>query len=1046
MQRAYFLLLIIGFFQPVLAWEVNLANNNQITVSNNRPIDQVDVYLVWVDLDNEPEQQFLSWEFERGWDIGLKPIVSTTVDLPEFESYAIDFETKTCPESHRCLLAFVATPHNKSPLASQSNWQASSFLPLSTTAACERLPRQKIFLFCNEQSNFDKVSIMVSGMADEDVIPPTAAAPNADMAIEEEPSTNTETEKPDIFKLVDNTLLYANGQAKRFQAIDLSDLSNPELAGWIALHGNPREVYALEDYYVLLQTNYGGENSTHLTVIQQDENSALNIIQEISLAGQFIESRRRGDFIYVVMGQSEMVDVVCAINEFCLDYTLQTLNINVLQLTETGKLENVDKNKKQILGYSPNIAIFPDYLVISNRNLKEGGWLSTQIQVFDLSQTDPLVALPTLIVPGQVPSEFHLNIQNQQLRVVYGPENRQAGSTLGIYNLNSPELALIGEVSDIAPGEDLFATRFANNRAFVVTYERQDPLWVIDLTDSEKPTILGELHIPGWSEKMFFHDDILFAVGIHDQPLENEAIKFGVRRVALSLFDVADPTNPTLLDRFVPLADRVQYSQSPALYDERALLLDWENEFAALPILSHENGMSSHLQLTSFANRQFENVGVLDSPILIQRSLKIAPDVLVALGDQALTTLRWGNGQTKVLGELELATNLSWLKVENNTLWAAAMGNQGYYRFYQYSLSDLETPLQSWSLPTNYNNVEMAGNLAVFYGNYPLTMQALNLDTGEFYPALTLENNSGVPIPEIMFGTNLIAVEDSIFTDDIWYQRTQPLLHNGWVYVGEQRPLDVVSTLSSIMPDFEKENWQTQWMLRGWNIANSAEKITILYLPGEPIAFTNNGQIITREIGGNKQLRLNLSKIEGDTVRLLDNYLLDCQAYSNIIWSDNSLYVDCTKEEFYGPIYYDVVDEGIKAPEPEEVVEPTTRLIKLQADQTITEVGSWELEGSRNLIAASSDIVLLNYNNWYYPKPWLDNIDLMIEPPITNIASSPMIPPISEQNGCDIYQLIADAEPLLLKHLEESCPYGIALTASQAWIAEGFAGIKHITW
>jgi hypothetical protein len=52
------------------------------------------------------------------------------------------------------------------------------------------------------------------------------------------------------------------------------------------------------------------------------------------------------------------------------------------------------------------------------------------------------------------------------------------------------------------------------------------------------------------------------------------------------------------------------------------------------------------------------------------------------------------------------------------------------------------------------------------------------------------------------------------------------------------------------------------------------------------------------------------------------------------------------------------------------------------------------------------------------------------------------------QAGCDVYRLTAQAEPQLLKHLEEAC-YGKEMTAlspNQLWTAQGFAGISSTDW
>jgi len=109
-----------------------------------------------------------------------------------------------------------------------------------------------------------------------------------------------------------------------------------------------------------------------------------------------------------------------------------------------------------------------------------------------------------------------------------------------------------------------------------------------------------------------------------------------------------------------------------------------------------------------------------------------------------------------------------------------------------------------------------------------------------------------------------------------------------------------------------------------------------------------------------------------------------------------------------------------------EPVEPTTQLLRLKVEQGFVDDGSWTLAGYQNLRAASKEIVLVASNGWYSP-----------------VASMPLY-----QGGCDIYQLVPEQEPKLLKHLE-TCSYsqeGMALTPTKAWMAEGFAGIKEINW
>jgi len=76
--------------------------------------------------------------------------------------------------------------------------------------------------------------------------------------------------------------------------------------------------------------------------------------------------------------------------------------------------------------------------------------------------------------------------------------------------------------------------RFLGNRAYAVTFEQIDPLYVIDLTDPADPFIAGELHVPGVSD--FLH------------PV-TEALVLGLGRdvgggIKVELFDASDITTP----------------------------------------------------------------------------------------------------------------------------------------------------------------------------------------------------------------------------------------------------------------------------------------------------------------------------------------------------------------------------------------------------------------------------------------------------------------------------------------------------------------------
>ncbi len=88
-------------------------------------------------------------------------------------------------------------------------------------------------------------------------------------------------------------------------------------------------------------------------------------------------------------------------------------------------------------------------------------------------------------------------------------------------------------------GEQVHGVRFAADRAYVVTFRRTDPLYVLDLANPADPKVAGVLEVPGFSEDLHpLPGGLLFGVG-RDADAQGRAL--GVK---VGLFDVADPTRP----------------------------------------------------------------------------------------------------------------------------------------------------------------------------------------------------------------------------------------------------------------------------------------------------------------------------------------------------------------------------------------------------------------------------------------------------------------------------------------------------------------------
>lgn len=146
-------------------------------------------------------------------------------------------------------------------------------------------------------------------------------------------------------------------------------------------------------------------------------------------------------------------------------------------------------------------------------------------------------------------------------------------------------LARVGALLHLAKGEDLRAIRYDDDLAYLVTFKKTDPLFVIDLADAARPKVLGELKLPGFSTYLHRIDRThLLSVGFDANDHGDFAFFDGV---LLQLFDVTKPTEPKLLHR-QKLGSRG--SASSATSDHHAFNYLPEKGLLALPLTECAGG------------------------------------------------------------------------------------------------------------------------------------------------------------------------------------------------------------------------------------------------------------------------------------------------------------------------------------------------------------------------------------------------------------------------------------------------------------------------
>ncbi len=210
---------------------------------------------------------------------------------------------------------------------------------------------------------------------------------------------------------------------------------------------------------------------------------------------------------------------------------------------------------------------------------------STTLHRFDLAGDDTVYTASGSL-PGYIQSQFSLDEHEGTIRVsttqnrFSGAGGEQTGPKNRVLTLATSGgwLDVWGQTEVFGQNEQIFATRFIGDLGYVVTFRQTDPLFVVDLSDPGNPEVVGELTIPGFSNFLFPLDAThLFAIG-RDATAEGRA-----QGLALSIFDVSDPTSPALAHKYV--YDGQGYSD--ANVDHRAITFHPDAGRLAFPLQAY---------------------------------------------------------------------------------------------------------------------------------------------------------------------------------------------------------------------------------------------------------------------------------------------------------------------------------------------------------------------------------------------------------------------------------------------------------------------------
>lgn len=369
-----------------------------------------------------------------------------------------------------------------------------------------------------------------------------------------------------------------------------------------------------------------GKNTTQIQVYSIVDRRNPEFEGRLIQDGYYNTSRKIGDVVYLftqyhmtsdVVGyvEKEYTSVIPKVNgekvaagEIYLPESSGESGILVSSL-DVNKPDKVLDSKLVISGYAQTY-ISKDALYLYEEDYD--GAMITNIAKFALDE-GRISGVAATAVRGYVRDTFAINASDGYLRVLttdYSTEDEM--NALYILDEN---MKLTGQLTGIAPGEEIYAARFMGNTGYFVTYRNTDPLFTVDLSDPAKPEIIGELKVTGFSEYLHFWDDThLLGIGY-----ESDEKTGNIENIKLSMFNIENPGEVTEEAKLV-LKD-VDYSE--ALYDYKSVIISKDKNLIGLvcedysgsrtkqtyQIYSYENGtFKKQAEIPGINGANYENV------------------------------------------------------------------------------------------------------------------------------------------------------------------------------------------------------------------------------------------------------------------------------------------------------------------------------------------------------------------------------------------------------------------------------------------------------
>ncbi|HEX4422653.1 MAG TPA: beta-propeller domain-containing protein [Kofleriaceae bacterium] len=372
----------------------------------------------------------------------------------------------------------------------------------------------------------------------------------------------------DIIQVLDGRL-YAMSKSGSVSVIDVSVPGQLALLGQTRVPGQPFEMYLRGDVLLAMANtavepsgsySYGStatdsDASAQLIAIDVGDPAHLTTNAQLDVPGEIADSRIVGNVLYLATYEN----AAC----YGCGTTPRTL-VTSFDITDPHAAAQVDQAAFQ--SNAPDAYNLPwgmnwkRSIVVNDQRLYIGGHADVDPSTMEVVQegiidvldiTDPAGHLgkgERITTAGAILSRWQIDETDGILRVIsqYGAGRSGNGLAMPLvqtFRIASTQSFMpLGHTTiELPMQEGLRSVRFDGNRAYAITYNQTDPLFVIDMTDPASPQQRGELYMPGFMYYLEPHGQRVIGLGIDRSDPKGS--------LNVSLFDTSNADAPKLLSR-----------------------------------------------------------------------------------------------------------------------------------------------------------------------------------------------------------------------------------------------------------------------------------------------------------------------------------------------------------------------------------------------------------------------------------------------------------------------------------------------------------------